>query len=80
MSIAARTDSRIQLVSQVISAINIVKMYAWETPFGQKILELCRYEQNILPVNSNIQYVYSMQHVSIYMYQGHNSALLSLFL
>eukprot|EP00052_Salpingoeca_macrocollata_P020832 m.175998 g.175998 ORF g.175998 m.175998 type:complete len:1316 (-) comp21374_c0_seq1:121-4068(-) len=34
---AAQTDERVKLMSEVISGIKIIKMYAWEKPFGRLI-------------------------------------------
>lgn len=39
--IAQKTDSRIKLMSEVISGIQVIKMYAWEKPF-EKAVELAR--------------------------------------
>ncbi|CAH1981017.1 unnamed protein product [Acanthoscelides obtectus] len=39
--IALRTDHRIKLMSEIISGIQVIKLYAWELPF-QKVVELAR--------------------------------------
>nr|CAH7718236.1 unnamed protein product [Callosobruchus chinensis] len=39
--IALRTDHRIKLMSEIISGIQVIKLYAWEVPF-QKVVELAR--------------------------------------
>lgn len=39
--IAMLTDSRVKLMSEITSGIQVIKMYAWERPF-EKIVELAR--------------------------------------
>ncbi|XP_072396581.1 ATP-binding cassette subfamily C member 4-like [Diabrotica undecimpunctata] len=39
--IAVRTDTRIKLMSEITSGIQVIKMYAWEKPF-EKVVELAR--------------------------------------
>ena len=36
---ANRTDSRIGVMNEIINGIKVIKMYAWETPFSDKIKE-----------------------------------------
>ena len=31
------TDARIQLMSEIINAIKLIKLYAWETAFADKV-------------------------------------------
>lgn len=41
MSTAKRTDKRIFLMNQIISGIEVVKMFTWEKPF-RKLIEGAR--------------------------------------
>ena len=34
------TDTRVKLVNEILQGIKVVKMYAWELPFGRKIREV----------------------------------------
>ncbi|KAG5889074.1 hypothetical protein JTB14_004918 [Gonioctena quinquepunctata] len=48
---AKKTDERIQMTTEILSAIKIIKMYTWEAIFGKKITELRKGElRNLVPV------------------------------
>ncbi|XP_072393708.1 ATP-binding cassette sub-family C member 4-like isoform X2 [Diabrotica undecimpunctata] len=40
-NIAKKTDNRVKLMSEIISGIQVIKMYAWEKPF-EKVIEIAR--------------------------------------
>ncbi|KAL3283449.1 hypothetical protein HHI36_006594 [Cryptolaemus montrouzieri] len=41
IQVAKRTDHRIRVMSEILSGIQVIKMYAWETPF-EKVVEIAR--------------------------------------
>ncbi|XP_044266059.1 probable multidrug resistance-associated protein lethal(2)03659 [Tribolium madens] len=44
LKIALTTDKRVRLMNEMISGIQVIKMYCWEKPFGQLISLVRRYE------------------------------------
>ncbi len=45
------TSERVQIMSEILSAIRLIKFYAWEVPFYDRIVEIRRKELNLLKKN-----------------------------
>ncbi|RZC40224.1 multidrug resistance-associated protein, partial [Asbolus verrucosus] len=46
LEIALKTDTRVRLMNEVISGIQVIKMYCWEKPFGHLISLVRRFNLN----------------------------------
>lgn len=45
---ASKTDERIRLMNEIITAIQVIKMYTWEVPFSKLIASVRRQEMNFI--------------------------------
>ena len=55
---ALRTDERVRFMDEVISGIQVIKMYAWEKPFSKLIGLARRMELKIVKKNSYVRALY----------------------
>ncbi|XP_011701007.1 PREDICTED: multidrug resistance-associated protein 4-like isoform X2 [Wasmannia auropunctata] len=53
--IAPLTDRRVQLMSELIAGIQVVKMYAWEKPFGKIVSMIRKMEIKKIKVSSYVR-------------------------
>lgn len=40
---ASKTDERLRLINEIISGIQVIKMYAWEKPFSKLLRNARKY-------------------------------------
>ncbi|XP_034942803.1 multidrug resistance-associated protein 4-like isoform X2 [Chelonus insularis] len=57
--IARLTDRRVQLMSELIAGIQVVKMYAWEKPFSKIVSQTRKLEMDKIHKSSNIRGFYT---------------------
>eukprot|EP00051_Salpingoeca_urceolata_P018547 m.260888 g.260888 ORF g.260888 m.260888 type:complete len:1419 (-) comp19220_c0_seq3:108-4364(-) len=43
-----QTDHRVRLISEILNCVKLIKMYAWEGPFGQRIRQIRKKERKVL--------------------------------
>ncbi|XP_037300681.1 multidrug resistance-associated protein 4 [Manduca sexta] len=53
--IAKRTDERVKVMSELISGVQVIKMYAWEKPFEKLVDKLRKLEVNFIMRTSMIK-------------------------
>lgn len=51
---AHRTDERVRLMDEIISGVQVIKMYAWEKPF-EKLIKIARMKE--LKIVTKLSYV-----------------------
>ncbi|XP_046432670.1 ATP-binding cassette sub-family C member 4-like [Neodiprion fabricii] len=55
--IAVKTDERVQLMGELISGIEVVKMYAWEKPFEQEVSKIRSLEVKLISISSYLSVI-----------------------
>ncbi|XP_011211265.2 probable multidrug resistance-associated protein lethal(2)03659 isoform X1 [Bactrocera dorsalis] len=62
---ALRTDERVRMMNEIVSGIQVIKMYAWEKPFGKMIQFVRRKEMSAIRYNNYIRGI--LQSFAMYM-------------
>ncbi|XP_055710935.1 probable multidrug resistance-associated protein lethal(2)03659 [Phlebotomus papatasi] len=55
---ALKTDERVRFIDEVISGVQVIKMYAWEKPISSLITSARRFELSIIRKCANLRGVY----------------------
>ncbi|XP_054091098.1 probable multidrug resistance-associated protein lethal(2)03659 isoform X2 [Zeugodacus cucurbitae] len=68
MRTALHTDERVRMMNEIVSGIQVIKMYAWEKPFGKMIQFVRRKEMRAV---RNVNYIRGiLQSFTLYMTRG----------
>ncbi|XP_067014322.2 ATP-binding cassette subfamily C member 4 [Anabrus simplex] len=60
---AFKTDKRVRLMDEILSGIQVIKMYAWEKPFSKLVILARRAEIQMVTKTSYIRGIYMMFHM-----------------
>lgn len=52
---AVKTDERVRLIDEVVNGVQVIKMYAWEMPFGKLIRYIRKIELKIITKSSYVR-------------------------
>lgn len=59
LKIAKKTDARVRFISEIVSGIKVIKMYAWENPLEKLVKKFRDSEINHIRITSHYQGIFS---------------------
>ncbi|XP_074031100.1 LOW QUALITY PROTEIN: probable multidrug resistance-associated protein lethal(2)03659 [Leptinotarsa decemlineata] len=65
LTIAYRTDERVRLMNEIISGIQVIKMYTWEKPFSKLVETVRKREMKYIKLASTIRAIMSSFSISL---------------